>query len=110
MNKKIIAVSAFAVFASALFAAPKYISPNNDGIQDELVIPLNISDKRYIQGWSLVIMDSNHQVVRTIENKVALPEKVGFKSFFKQLVTPKQGVVVPESVFGLLLLKQPYKE
>ena len=98
MNKKIIAVGALAVFVSALFAAPKYISPNNDGIQDELVIPLNISDKRYIQGWSLVIMDSNHQVVRTIENKVALPEKVGFKSFFKQLVTPKQGVVVPESV------------
>ncbi len=98
MNKKIIALGAFAVFASALFAAPKYISPNNDGIQDELVIPLNISDKRYIQGWSLVIMDSNHNVVRTIENKVALPEKVGFKSFFKQLVTPKQGVVVPDSV------------
>ena len=98
MNKKIFAVGALAVFVSALFAAPKYISPNNDGIQDELVIPLNISDKRYIQGWSLVIMDSNHQVVRTIENKVALPEKVGFKSFFKQLVTPKQGVVVPESV------------
>ena len=98
MNKKIFAAGALVVFASALFAAPKYISPNNDGIQDELVIPLNISDKRYIQGWSLVIMDSNHQVVRTIENKVALPEKVGFKSFFKQLVTPKQGVVVPESV------------
>ncbi|MCR4580038.1 MAG: OmpA family protein [Treponema sp.] len=99
MNKKLIIAGAFAAFAiSALSAAPKYISPNNDGVKDELVIPLNISDKRYIQGWSLVIMDSNHQVVRTIENKVALPEKVGFKSFFKQLVTPKQGVVVPESV------------
>ena len=98
MNKKFIAAGALAVFASALFAAPKYISPNNDGVQDELKIPLNISDKRFIQGWSLVIMDSNKNVVRVIENKVALPEKVGFKSFFKQLVTPKQGVVVPDSV------------
>ncbi len=76
----------------------KYISPNNDGVQDELVIPLNISDKRYIQAWSLVITDENKQIVRVIENKVALPEKLGFKSFFKQLITPKQGVVVPESV------------
>ena len=84
--------------AASVFAAPKYISPNNDGIQDELVIPLNISDKRYVQGWSLVIMDSNRNVVRTIENKVALPEKLKFKSFFKQLVTPKQGVQIPETV------------
>ncbi|MBR1638906.1 MAG: OmpA family protein [Treponema sp.] len=99
MNRKFLTAGVLAVFAlSAISAAPKYISPNNDGVQDELVIPLNISDKRYIQGWSLVIMDSNHQVVRTIENKVALPEKVGFKSFFKQLVTPKQGVVVPDQV------------
>lgn len=29
------------------FGAPKYISPNNDGVQDELVIPLHITDKRY---------------------------------------------------------------
>ena len=98
MNKKFIAAGALAVITAALFAAPKYISPNNDGVQDELKIPLNISDKRFIQGWSLVIMDSNKNVVRVIENKVALPEKVGFKSFFKQLVTPKQGVVVPDSV------------
>lgn len=76
----------------------KYISPNNDGVQDELVIPLTISDKRYIQGWSLVFMDSDHKVVRVIENKIALPEKVGFKTFFKQLVTAKSGVIVPESV------------
>ena len=99
MNKKILSIGLGLALVSGLgFAEPKYISPNNDGIQDTLVIPLNISDKRYVQGWSLVIMDSNHQVVRTIENKVALPEKVGFKSFFKQLVTAKQGVVIPESI------------
>ena len=81
-----------------VFAKPKYISPNNDGIQDEIVIPISISDKRYVQGWSLVILDENKNIVRTIENKIALPQKLGFKMFFKQLIAVKQGVPVPESI------------
>ena len=99
MNKKFILISILIFLCSAvIFAAPKYISPNNDGVQDNLELSLNISDKRYIQGWSLVIMDSDKNVVRTIENKVALPEKIGFKSFFKQLITPKKGVDVPDQI------------
>ena len=64
-----------------VFAKPRYISPNNDGIQDEIVIPISISDRRYVQGWSLVVLDENKNVVRTIENKIALPQKLGFKMF-----------------------------
>ena len=48
-----------AVMFTAAAADPQYISPNNDGVQDELVIPLKVSDKRYVQGWSLVITDAN---------------------------------------------------
>ena len=97
--KKIITISLFfTLLISNFYAKVRYISPNNDGVQDELVLPLNISEKRYVQGWSLVILDENKEVVRTIENKIALPEKIGFKSFFKQLVTPKQGVQIPETV------------
>ncbi|MCQ2598221.1 MAG: gliding motility-associated C-terminal domain-containing protein [Treponema sp.] len=100
--KKIIAAAliAFNIFALPLFAEKKakYISPNNDGVQDELKIPLQISDKRYVKSWSLVIMNEDHEVVRTIGNKVALPERIGFKSFFKQVVTVKQGIPVPEFV------------
>ena len=88
----------FALCAGFGFAKEKYISPNNDGVQDELVIPLNISDKRYVQGWSLVIMNEGGEVIRTIENKVALPSKLGFKSFFKQLIAKKEGVPIPESI------------
>ena len=91
-------ITVLALCAGLGFAKEKYISPNNDGIQDELVIPLNISDKRYVQGWSLVIMNESGEVVRTIENKVALPSKLGFKSFFKQLVAKKEGVTIPESI------------
>ena len=91
-------ITVLALCAGLGFAKEKYISPNNDGVQDELVIPLNISDKRYVQGWSLVIMNESGEVVRTIENKVALPSKLGFKSFFKQLIAKKEGVVIPESI------------
>ncbi len=91
-------LTVLALCAGLGFAKEKYISPNNDGVQDELVIPLNISDKRYVQGWSLVIMNESGEVIRTIENKVALPSKLGFKSFFKQLIAKKEGVVIPESI------------
>ena len=99
MNKKIFISGFFmaAVLVSAV-ADTKYISPNSDGVQDELVIPLKISDKRYVQAWSLVIMDSLHNVVRTIENKIARPSKMTFKAFFKQLFTPKQGVAIPDTI------------
>lgn len=87
-----------AVIFSSAFAKPKYISPNNDGVKDELIIPINISDNRYITAWSLVITDEKGTIVRTIENSVALPEKLGFKSFFKQLITPKQEVTIPKQI------------
>lgn len=88
------------ISVSFAFAEPtvKYISPNNDGVQDNLAIPLKISDRHLIKAWSLIVEDSNGNVVRTIGNKVALPEKVNVKSFFKQLVTPKKGVEVPATV------------
>ena len=99
MKTKLFAAAAVLVLCSGFaFAAPKYISPNNDGVQDELIIPLHISDKRYVQGWSLVIVDENQNVVRTIGNKVAQPEKLGFKAFFKQLFSKKEGILIPESV------------
>jgi flagellar hook assembly protein FlgD len=102
MKKIILSVAASVVLLSAspVFAQrnTKFISPNNDGVQDELVIPLRIYEKRYVESWSLVIEDAAGKTVRTIGNKIALPEKVTFKSFFKQLFTPKQGVAIPASV------------
>ncbi len=99
VNKTLSAALMIGLIATtAAFAKPKYISPNSDGTQDELTIPLNISDKRYIKTWNLIILDENGNEIRRIGNKEALPEKVGFKSFFKQLVTPKKGVEIPDSV------------
>lgn len=76
----------------------KYISPNNDGVQDQLEIPLKISDKHFVKSWELVVEDEKGNVVRTIGNKVALPTRVNVKGFIKQLATPKKGAEIPPSV------------
>ena len=76
----------------------RYISPNNDGVQDELVIPLKIQERRMISSWQLIIKNKDGAIIRTIGNKVALPSKLTFKQFFKQIAAPKAGVEVPEKV------------
>lgn len=89
--------------AAALFAAdtasqPKYISPNNDGVQDSLEVKFSVKDKSKITGWALIIEDSSGRVVRTIGNKVALPTAFNAKNFAKQILSKKQSVEVPPVV------------
>lgn len=75
-----------------------YISPNSDGVQDQLEVPLSITDKRYITEWQFIITDEAGAVVRTIGNKVSLPEKITFKNFLTRFFSAKSGVAVPDSV------------
>ncbi|HZK19763.1 MAG TPA: flagellar motor protein MotB, partial [Treponemataceae bacterium] len=101
MTKKIVGLMlVMLIIISAGFAQKErvYISPNNDGVQDELIIPIKITDVRYIKEWSFIIEDDKGNIVRTIGNKEKRPEKLTFKSFWTQLISPKKGVVVPESV------------
>lgn len=90
----------FLGFCSAVFAQKEtvYISPNSDGVQDVLTVPLSVSDKRYIKEWSFVITDEQGNTVRTIGNKISFPEKITFKNFFTRLFAEKKGVDVPSSV------------
>ena len=103
--KKLRVVSLFLVggLAAALFAADvpnqaKYISPNNDGVQDTLEVKFSVKDKNKITGWSLVVEDAKGNVVRTIGNKVALPTTFNAKNFAKQILSKKQSVEVPPVV------------
>ena len=98
MNKKYLLVSILLIFFnSVFFAAPVYyISPNNDGIQDLLEVPLKISDKRFISNWSFEIVDSDDNIVRIIKPNIPLPKEMGFKDFFKQLITPKKDIDIPD--------------
>ncbi len=80
------------------YPEPVYISPNNDGIQDELSFKVSISDQRYVLAWSFVIEDSNGTVVRTIANKEVRTEMQDIESFWKLLTKVKQGIPLPESL------------
>ncbi|MDR1363015.1 MAG: OmpA family protein [Spirochaetaceae bacterium] len=75
-----------------------YISPNNDGVKDTLIVPFSITDKRYIKEWRLLITDGNETVVRAIANKDNRPVSLNFKEFWRIITTPKQSVAVPASV------------
>lgn len=103
------------LFCFELFAQSSkviYISPNNDGVQDELTVPLAIQDKRYISEWSFLITDEAGTIVRTIGNKYTKPATAtdvlrglfSGKSFgefiqnLKKTFEPKQGVAIPETI------------
>ena len=77
---------------------PAYISPNNDGIQDTLDIPVKITDRRYVVGWTLSIADDKGNVVRKIFNKESRPETEGFKGFMDRLTYVKKGVPIPDKL------------
>lgn len=100
MMKKIYFVPAIFLLAASIFAEKEtvYISPNNDGVKDVLEVPIKIKERRYVSEWSFVVTDEKGEIVRTIGNKEKRPEKIGLKNFFKQLITPKTGVTVPETV------------
>jgi flagellar motor protein MotB/flagellar hook assembly protein FlgD len=75
-----------------------YVSPNSDGLNDEIVLPLAIRDERYVMGYSLKILDDKGTLVREIQNKESRPENTGFKQLMSQLAYSKKGVQVPKEV------------
>ena len=100
MKKLFFTAACAALLSTAAFSekGPVYISPNNDGVQDTLEVPLKVKEKWYIKDWSFVIKNEAGEVVRTIGNKEKREDKVTFKNFFKALVTPKSGVAVPSTL------------
>jgi len=79
------------------FGDIQYISPNFDGIQDELIIPFTVNDERYVDGYSLIIKSEEGYIVKEIYNKDERPENETIKNLFTRLVSPKEGTPVPES-------------
>ena len=76
----------------------KWISPNFDGIQDDLVLPLSITDKRYVKGYKFIVTDSSGTAVRTILNKEDRPEERDFKNILARLAYVKTGITVPPTI------------
>ena len=100
IKKSLIAFAATALVSGLAFAEKEtiYISPNNDGKQDVLEIPIKIKEKRYVKSWSLIIENEKGEIVRTIGNKEKRETRITFKTFWKALFTPKSGVTIPSTV------------
>ncbi len=75
-----------------------YISPNNDGVQDEIVLPISITDERFVNGYKFVITDASGNPVKTILNKEVRPENLSFESLINRLGYVQQGIPVPPSL------------
>ena len=76
----------------------KYISPNFDGVKDDLVLDLAISDARFVKGYRFVIQDSLGTAVRTILNKEDRPENRDLKGIMSRIAYVKKGITVPPTV------------
>ncbi|RLW68220.1 MAG: hypothetical protein B6D68_04130 [spirochete symbiont of Stewartia floridana] len=79
------------------FGELKYISPNYDGIQDELNTPYRVEDERYIKTFEWRIVDSLGKTVRTYVNKDERPENETVSNLWARLISPKEGTPLPES-------------
>ncbi|HDQ14909.1 MAG TPA: flagellar motor protein MotB, partial [Sediminispirochaeta sp.] len=75
-----------------------YISPNNDGVKDEVSFSFGLSEDRYIMGYEFVVIDEAGQTVRKIENKETRPDERSFRTFFQNLFAVKKGIQVPEKL------------
>jgi flagellar hook assembly protein FlgD len=75
-----------------------YISPNNDGVQDEAKIPIAITDERFVMGYKFVVTDSSGAPVKTILNKDMRPENVTFGNIINRLGYVKQGIPIPADI------------
>lgn len=73
-----------------------YFSPNLDGVQDTLQLPLHISDERYITSYNLMIRDVNGTTVRSIKNKETRPETADFGNLIQRFFRLKEGLKIPK--------------
>ncbi len=76
----------------------QYISPNNSGVQDDIVVPVEIYDEeRFLQGYRFVIEDGEGSVVREFSARTPRPEERSSTAFFERLTRIDTGITVPES-------------
>ncbi|MCF7938886.1 MAG: hypothetical protein K9L68_09855, partial [Spirochaetales bacterium] len=80
------------------YETPRWISPNFDGIQDSLEVPIDITDERPIAGYRMTITNDSGEVIREIENKEMRPENISLQSFYERLVAVEEGIPVPDSI------------
>lgn len=83
---------------SVRYPEPIAISPNNDGTQDALVVPIEISDERFVVEWVFTVEGPNGETSRVIRNVDNRPENTGLQSFVDRVLEVRSGVPVPETI------------
>ncbi len=81
-----------------LDAKQTFISPNNDGVQDALEIPVKMTDQRFISSYRVQVFNVNKFVVRSIQSSLALPQAEGWDQILNRLLYVKHGVAVPPAL------------
>jgi flagellar hook assembly protein FlgD/outer membrane protein OmpA-like peptidoglycan-associated protein len=71
----------------------KVISPNQDGIQDELILSSNIKSKNFIKYWEIQILNEKREMVYYKRSKGERLQTLQKKLFIK-----KENVEIPDSI------------
>ncbi|MDC7233359.1 MAG: OmpA family protein [Spirochaetales bacterium] len=79
------------------YKEPIYISPNLNGVQDELNLPYTAEDERYIMGYTFSIHNEEGTLVKEFRNKEERPENESFKNIFDRMFSAKTGTTLPET-------------
>lgn len=69
-----------------------FMSPNNDGVQDELVLNVQITDDSFVRYWKLEIYNADGDVIKVKESHTDIANEK--KSFFNK----KENVDIPEKL------------
>ncbi len=80
------------------YPEPRWFSPNNDGVQDDLAVGIKIDDQRYVTSWAFIVEDAQGNRVRTIANKEVRSEMQDLKSVWKALTKAKSGIALPDNI------------
>ena len=73
-----------------------YISPNGDGIKDELEFGLNLEDESMIQEWAFIVRDKNGDIVYNRGSSIT-KDKPSLKAF-NNILAKKKSVFYPTNV------------
>ena len=76
----------------------EYRSPNLDGVQDDLDLPITITDSGLIAGYMLMIEDEAGNLVRTIRNKDSRPDSRGVADAVDRLLATREQIDIPDSL------------
>ena len=83
---------------SFTYPEPAWISPNNDGLADELLLPVEITDDGQVMYWALVIQDTDGTPLRRLENAELRPENISFRNIIDRILYVRTGVDIPETI------------